>query len=101
MRTGEAQTLVRPGWADFDTYGRGYWCAATGNLDAVDFMPQGSIRVHNTGRPNPVPSIAHRDWAAGCMPRGTLHDGPEAATRWLLGCEALYQTVQGAQHGND
>ena len=85
MITGSVQVRVRYGWSDFETFGSGnYACAATGNLDAVDFMPQGSVRVHNTMRPNPVPSIGHRDWESrAAQPIGCSHDGPEPATLWL------------------
>lgn len=75
--TGSQQVLVRAGFSDFDTYGSGFLAAATGNMDAPDFMPQGSIRVHNTMRLNAQMSIAHRDELAGCKPVGAAHDGPE------------------------
>ena len=80
--TGGYQRSVRAGFADADTYGRGFCAAAMGSLDAPDYMPQGSVRVHNTGRPNPKQSMAYRDWDY-CIPIGAPHDGPEPATLWL------------------
>jgi len=81
--TGQKQTRVRAGYADCDTYGAqspNYAACATGALDAPDHMPQGSVRVHNTGRPYPTPSSAHRDWQTPeAMPQGAMHDGPETA----------------------
>lgn len=80
--TGTHQVLVRAGFADFDAYGSdNYWSSATGNLDAPTYIPQGSVRIHNTARPCPQPSLAHRDWPN--MPLGEGHDGPEPATKWL------------------
>ena len=82
MITGQKQVLVRQGFSDYAAMGSGnYACAATGNLDAPDFMPQGSIRTHSTIRPNPCQSVGHRDWETG-MPIGTSHDGPEAGQYW-------------------
>ena len=80
--TGSKQTAVRYGYADYDTYGSGNFAfAATGNLDAPDYIPQGSVRLHNTIKPNPSLSHAHRDWQ-GWMPIGCGHDGPEAPEIW-------------------
>lgn len=72
------QVLVRKGFSDCDTFGTGYAFAATGNLDAPSYIPQGSVRLHNTMKPNPQQSLAHRDHYAGCKPIGAGHDGPEA-----------------------
>ena len=74
----DRQTLVRFGYSDFDTYGCGYACAATGALDAPAFLPQGSVRLHNTGRPVPALSVGHREWD-GALPLGASHDGPGTA----------------------
>lgn len=77
--TGAKQVLVRYGYSDYDTYGNeNYACAATGNLDAPHFIPQGSVRLHNTAVACPTPSIGHRDWETGCMAIGAAHDGPDA-----------------------
>ena len=83
--TGSKQVHVRRGFADCDTYGEGYWAAATGNLDAPDFMPQGSVHLFRSMVPNPVISHAHRDWNTGHMPIGTYHAGPGShsdAAQW-------------------
>ena len=79
LRTGSKQVLVRNGYDDYRTYGDGYYAAATGNLDAPDYMAQGSVRIHNTMHPNPVASAGHRDWDSGHMPLGYGHDGQKAA----------------------
>lgn len=85
-RTGSKQVSVRADYSDYATYGSGhYMFAATGNLDAPDFMPQGSVRLHCTGKPSPQQSIAHREWEYG-KPVGASHDGPETAQdvkHWL------------------
>ena len=82
--TGSKQVLVRRGFSDYDTYGSdNYWMAATGNLDAPDHIPQGSVRIHNTLRHCPQLSLAHRDHFSGTKPIGAGHDGPEPATKWL------------------
>lgn len=71
----DRQVLVRHGYSDFDTYGNGnYACAATGSLDAPSAMPQGSVRLHDTGRPVPALSVGQRE-----MYPGAQHDGPETA----------------------
>jgi hypothetical protein len=80
--TGSTQVLVRDGYADCDTFGFGFWKAATGNLDAPAHIPQGSVRLHNTLVQSPALSHAHRDWD-GYLPLGASHDGPEPATLWL------------------
>lgn len=78
MMTGQKQVRARPGFSDYDSMGSGNYAAAmTGNLDAPDYMPQGSVRLHSTARPNPAPSIACRDWEN--KPIGCPHDGPETA----------------------
>ena len=76
--TGSKQVAVRRGFTDCDTYSSGFFAAATGNLDAPDYIPHGSVRVHNTIRLNPQLSHGHRDTAAGCRPIGAGHDGPES-----------------------
>jgi len=76
--TGSKQVLVRGGFSDHETYRDGYYMAATGNLDAPDYMPQGSVRVHDTMKPCPTQSTAHREWDYG-LPLGVCHVGPEAA----------------------
>ena len=82
--TGSKQVEVRRGYSDEDTYGQGNYCfAATGNLDAPDYIPQGSVRVHNTIKLNPQLSLAHRDYAANCMAVGCGHDGPGAVPATL------------------
>ena len=82
--TGTKQILVRGGFSDFDTYGSGnYWAAATGNLDAPDYIPQGSVRLHNTIKKHPQQSMAHREWDYG-RPAGCGHDGPESAALGLV-----------------
>lgn len=79
-RTGSKNVYVRSGYSDFAVYGGGHYvCAATGNLDAPDYIPQGSIRLHNTGKPNPQQSFACRDEYAGMRNPGAMHDGPETA----------------------
>ncbi len=80
MVTGQAQTLVRYGWSDYDTYGsHNYAAAATGNLDAPDLMPQGSTRVLTIGHTRPRPSYGHRDWEQPAAVRKHIsHDGPES-----------------------
>lgn len=81
--TGQKQVLVRSGFSDYDTYRSGYIMAATGNLDAPDYIPQGSVRLHCTGKPNPAQSMAHRD--DDNRPLGCGHDGSETAqnvTHW-------------------
>ena len=67
MITGQKQVLVEYGFSDYETYGSGYCCAATGNLDAPNYMPQGSWRE---GRA----TIAHRDGKD--RGPGEPHDGP-------------------------
>jgi hypothetical protein len=84
--SGGKQVLVRAGFSEYDTYGFGFYAAAMGNLDAPDFIPQGSVRLHNTGKPSPTESIAHRD--GDDRPLGCPHDGPEPATLWLEGRSA-------------
>ena len=74
----DRQALVRAGHSDYDTYGRGYASAATGALDAPEWIPQGSVRLHSTGAPVPALSAGHRDWD-GALPPGAAHDGPETA----------------------
>lgn len=72
---------ARVGFTDHDAFGAGFVAAQTyaGCLDAPDWMPQGSARVHNTLRHYPVLSIALRDEpqyrrvGIGC-------DGPEPPT---------------------
>lgn len=82
--TGRRNVSVRNGFTDYDTYGHGFMFATSeGNLDAPDYIPQGSIRQHNTGKPVAFISHAHRDWETGCMPLGCGHDGPEPAWLWL------------------
>jgi hypothetical protein len=82
--TGSKQVLVRAAFSDYATYGDGNFAfAATGNLDAPDFIPQGSVRVHNTLKLNAQLSLAHRDEYAGCKPAGCQHDGPEAVPQTL------------------
>lgn len=75
--TGNKQVTVRAGFSDWDTYGNGFAFAAMGNLDAPDYIPQGSVRVHNTIRLNPQLSKMHRDYATGHLPIGAGSDGPE------------------------
>jgi len=74
--TGESQTTVRPGFSDYDTYGHGYYCAATGSLDAPSWIPQGSVRVSNTMRHAPHLSVQLRDYPHWSRP-GYGSDGPE------------------------
>jgi len=82
--TGSKQVLVRYGYSDYDSYGsHNYAMAATGNLDAPDYIPQGSVRLHNTIKQGPALSLAHRDAYAGCKPVGAAHDGPEAVPETL------------------
>lgn len=76
--TGSMQVLVRPGFSDCDSFGHGFMFAAMGNLDAPSYIPQGSVRLHNTIKLGPSLSLSHRDFAAGCLPIGAGHDGPEA-----------------------
>ena len=76
--TGSKQVSVRAGFADCDTYRSGFVSAATGNLDAPQFIPQGSVRVHNTIKLNPQLSHCNRDWDTGCKEIGAGHDGAEA-----------------------
>lgn len=76
------RVLVRAGFADYDDFGFGLLFAAYGCLDAPDYMPQGSVRIHNTLKPRPTLSIAHRDWC-DVLPIGAPHDGAEPATMWL------------------
>ena len=74
--TGSKQVHVRAGYSDSDTYREGYCCAATGNLDAPDYIPHGSVRIHNTMVRCPQQSHGHRDMDQ--RPIGCGHDGPEA-----------------------
>ena len=73
---------ARVGFTDYDTFRFGYIARDTwsGNLDAPDFMPQGSVRVWNTLKHAPGLALAHRDELAGCKRPGWQHDGPEAPT---------------------
>jgi hypothetical protein len=81
--TGSQPTLVRAGWSNYDTYGNfNYAASATGALDAPCFMPQGSVRLHNTTIACPQLSLGHRDWDTGAMPVGTCHDGPGRPEIW-------------------
>jgi hypothetical protein len=83
--TGSKQILVRCGFSDYDTYGSGnYAMAATGNLDAPDYIPQGSVRVHNTIKLNAQLSLAHRDWQFPQYKVGCQHDGPESVPSTLF-----------------
>lgn len=76
--TGREAVRVRTGFSDCDTYGFGLVACVTGGaIDAPTYMPQGSVRVHNTMTPNPQPSLAHRDYSHA-LPLGCGHDGPEA-----------------------
>lgn len=78
QRTGSKQVAVRADYSDYATYGSGHYAfAATGNLDAPDYMAQGSVRVHNTIKLTPALSLSHREWEYG-RPIGCGHDGPEA-----------------------
>lgn len=76
--TGTKQTRVRAGYSDYDTYGSGYCMAATGNLDAPKWIPQGSVRLFAATKPTPMPSITSRDYPQWMEP-GDVHDGPESA----------------------
>jgi len=82
QRTGSKQVSVRSGFSDYDTYREGFCMAATGNLDAPDYIPQGSVRVHNTIKLNAQLSLMHREWEYG-LPVGCGHDGPEAVPATL------------------
>ena len=76
--TGRRAVRVRAGFSDADVFGSGLIACATGGpIDAPTYIPQGSVRVHNTMRLNPQPSLMHRDYSYG-MPLGEGHDGPEA-----------------------
>jgi len=71
-KTGTKQVLVRYGFSDFDTYGNGnYAAAATGNLDAPDFIPQGSVYSPHTVKPQAWQTVAHRDGEN--RPIGAIH----------------------------
>lgn len=81
--TGSQPVLVRRGWSNFDTYGsQNFAMSATGHLDAPDFCPQGSVRLHNTTVANPQMSHGHRDWDTGALPAGACHDGPGRPEIW-------------------
>ena len=71
----------RAGYSDCASFGEGFVARDTwsGCLDAPDFMPQGSVRIHNTMRHCPQLSMANRDALAGCAKPGTGYDGPESA----------------------
>lgn len=73
------RVLVRHGFSDYDTYGSGTCCAATGTIDAPDYIPQGSVRKHDTTVPCHAQSIGHRDQQD--RPMGDPHDGP-----WMAIC---------------
>lgn len=81
--TGSQQSPARNGFTECDDFGSGFVFATYGNLDAPDYIPQGSVRVHNTIKLNPQLSLAHRDTAAGCRPLGVGHDGPESVPSTL------------------
>jgi len=70
-------------FSDYDDFGFGYWVRNTwgGCLDAPDYIPHGSVRIHRTIAHAPSASSGHRDWETGCMPLGTCHDGPETAAQ--------------------
>jgi hypothetical protein len=81
--TGSKATLVRRGYSNHDTYGTGNLAfSATGALDAPDYSPQGSVRLHNTAVANPQMSLHNRDWDTGAMPVGACHDGPDRPDIW-------------------
>lgn len=66
----------RYGYADVDAFGAGFVTRDTwsGNLDAPDFVPQGSMRAMGTVRHSPRLSFANRDRLTGHAKPGTLHD---------------------------
>jgi len=69
-------TGIRRGFTECDDFGHGFVARAFGSLDAPDYIPNGSVRIHNTLVRNPVLSQAHRDIEN--RPIGACHDGPEA-----------------------
>lgn len=82
--TGSIYCRARVGFCEADDFGHGLMFVTAGPLDAPDYMPHGSVRLHCTGKPNPTQSCGHRDYGV-CMPLGTNHDGPETAstvTHW-------------------
>lgn len=71
--TGSKQVTVRNGYSDFDTFGNdNYAFAATGNMDAPDFIPNGSVISRNTIKQSPRLSMAHRD--GDSRPVGSVND---------------------------
>jgi hypothetical protein len=68
----------RIGFSDYDAFRAGFIARDTwtGNLDAPDYMPQGSMLAGpNIGKHGERASIAHRDHDTGYRPLGACHDG--------------------------
>lgn len=66
----------RAGFTDYDAFGAGFIARDTwsGNLDAPDFMPQGSVRASGTTKDYARMSLANRNVLTGHQSVGVLHD---------------------------
>ena len=67
---------MRYGFADCDSFGAGVVARDTwsGCLDAVDYMPQGSVIARHTTVHHPRLSVANRNVIDGRAAPGTCHD---------------------------